>query len=368
VERVSIEYEQPREVVAVMLGETVRLASECNVKGTLRQAEITETVVLSVDVRKPLSLDEIVERYVPRLRDLVTFAAQRPSAIRSVRVGGPATIETRGDGRVVKRSAEFLAPFLPTPRDRAELKLLTEWLIGLPADDRAFRALVRTWMELAERLGPVLDLRFGPGYASFIYGESRFLNAAQAVEALHRRALAGEPDPADLEARAGSIAGCPPEYRTWLEDKLRYAHEPTLRRRLREVLEYVGAGLTPLTGRRSSFVNRVVNMRNAITHWDERSGAPAGPDLYRLAAALNLVRDASAPRIGARPSNGHTCRKPALPVRGSTTEQVAAVPLFRLHHARGPTPSSARSHTRGPPISRGSPERQGGTDSCVTAT
>jgi hypothetical protein len=98
----------------------------------------------------------------------------------------------------VKRAAEFLAPFLPTPKDRAELKLLTEGLIGLPTDDRGFRTLVRTWLELAERLGPVLDLRFGPGYASFIYGESRFLNAAQAIEALHRRVLAGEPDPTDL--------------------------------------------------------------------------------------------------------------------------------------------------------------------------
>jgi hypothetical protein len=99
VERISIEYEQPREVVAVMPSETVRLASECNAKGTLGQAEITETVVLSVDVKEPLPLDGIVGRYVPRLRDLVTFAAQRPSAIRSVRVAGrppPRRVKTVG--------------------------------------------------------------------------------------------------------------------------------------------------------------------------------------------------------------------------------------------------------------------------------
>lgn len=82
-----------------------------------------------------------------------------------------------------------------------------------------------------------------------------------------------------------------------MEAKLQYAQEPTLRQRLREILGFVGPGVTPLTGRRSSFVNRVVNMRNAITHWDERSVAPAGRDLYRLAAALNLILDAAMLRL-----------------------------------------------------------------------
>src|SRR5574341_4252 len=297
--RIAIEYEQPRAVVAELPHETVRLASEANARGSasLGHVEISETVVLSVDTREPLPLEEIVTRYVPRLRDLVTFVAQRPSVIRSVRVAGPATTEDRGNGRLVKRSAEFLAPFLPTPRDRAELKLLTEQLIGLPADDKAFRALMREWFELADRLGPVLDLRFAPSYASFIYSESRFLNAAQAIEALHRRVLQGGPDQTDLDARAASIASCPPEHQKWLKGKLKYAHEPTLRRRLREVLEFVGPGLTPLTGNRRSFIARVVNMRNAITHWDAKSKAPAGADLYRLAAALNFIIDAALLRL-----------------------------------------------------------------------
>ncbi len=297
VERVSIEYEQPREVVAVMSRETVRLASEFRVQGAMSRAEITETVVLSVDVRDPLPLDEIVERYVPRLRNLVTFSAQRPSAIRSVRVAGPATAEAREDGRVVKRSVQLLAPFLPTPKYQAQLKVLTEVLIGLPTDDRGFRTLVRRWMELAERLGPVLDLRFAPAYASFIYAESRFLSAAQAIEALHRRVLAGEPDRTDLEARAASINNCPPEYRGWLEGKLRWAHEPTLRQRLREIFAFVGPGLAPLIGRRSRFINRVVNMRNTLTHLDEDSQAPAGRDLHRFAVALNFLIDGALLRL-----------------------------------------------------------------------
>jgi ApeA N-terminal domain 1 len=299
IERIAIEYEHPRDIIAELPHERVRLASEPTAGGSasLGHVEISETVVLSFDTREPLPLEAIVTRYVPPLRDLITFAAQRPVAIRSVRVAGPATTEDHGNGRLVKRSAEFLAPFLPTPQDRAQLRLLTEQLIGLPADDKAFRALVRGWFELAERLGPVLDLRFAPSYASFMYSESRFLNAAQAVEALHRRVLQREPDQTDLDARAASIASCPPGYQKWLEGKLQYAHEPSLRRRLRETLRFVGPGLTPLTGRRDRFIDRVVNMRNAITHWDEKSKAPQGADLYRLAMALNFVIDAALLRL-----------------------------------------------------------------------
>lgn len=236
VERIAIEYEHPRDVVAVLPRETVRLASEPRADGSVNvgRVEISQTVVLSVETREPLPLLEIVSRYVSRLRDLTTFAAQRPTAIRSVRVAGPATTVDPGNGRLVKRAAQVLLPFLPAPKDRADLKLLREQLIVLPADDRAFRTLLGGWFRLAERLGPVMDLRFAPGYAEFMYSESRFLNAVQGVEALHRRELQGEPDQADLDARAAAIAHCPPEHQEWLRGKLRYAHEPTLRRRLGE--------------------------------------------------------------------------------------------------------------------------------------
>ncbi len=74
-------------------------------------------------------------------------------------------------------------------------------------------------------------------------------------------------------------------------------HEPTLRRRLCEVLDFVGPGITPLTGQRGRFISRVVDMRNALTHWDEVPNAPRGADLHQLAAALNFVVDAALLRL-----------------------------------------------------------------------
>jgi hypothetical protein len=75
IDRVSIEYESPRDVVAVMAGETVRVSSQWSTggSGVIGRSEISETVVLSVDTREPLSLQVILGRYVSRLRDLITL-------------------------------------------------------------------------------------------------------------------------------------------------------------------------------------------------------------------------------------------------------------------------------------------------------
>ncbi len=298
VDRVSIEYEHPQDIVAVLTRETIRLASEWSTGGsTLGDVRIEETVVLWVETSEPLPLDELLRRYVARLRDLVTLAAQRPATIRSVRVAGPATTEAGADGRSVKRAAQFLARFLPEPSPTADLKRLEVPLFRFPNGDREFRALLRAWFELDDKAGAVLDLRFASGYAVFVYGESRFLNAAQAVEALHRRLLDQEPEQADLDARAAALAQCPPEHRKWLEGKLQYAHEPSLRRRLREVLAFVGTGVDPLLGKRSKFIDDVVTTRNAVTHWDEKAKPVDGEQLHRLAIALHFIVDAALLRL-----------------------------------------------------------------------
>lgn len=288
---VEVVYEQPRDVVAVVQDGTVRLRSRfASGRSVAGGSELHETVSLVFEVNQPVPLADLVDRYLSRARDLVTFAAQRPASIRAVRVGGPVTAETLPSGRQFKRPVQLLAPFLPVPSPTPPTTL-TRQLLRIPADDRSFRVLIRSWLDIGERLGPVLDLRFAASYAGFVYGETRFLNAAHAVEALHRRILAGKPDPADVDARAAAIAGCPTSHRKWLEGKLAYSHEPTLRKRLRETIDYVGVGLRPLVARPGQFVNSVVRARNSLTHWDAKAAKRPGADLYRLSVILGYVVD-----------------------------------------------------------------------------
>ncbi|MEY2449391.1 MAG: ApeA N-terminal domain 1, partial [Acidimicrobiaceae bacterium] len=71
------------------------------------------------------------------------------------------------------------------------------------------------------------------------------------------------------------------------------AHEPNLRRRLKETLAFIGPAVRPLSGRPSRFIDRVIRMRNALTHWEEGKASQAGQDLYGTAAVLTYLIDAA---------------------------------------------------------------------------
>lgn len=259
------------------------LASEWRTGSSgLGHAELRETVRFVVDARTPISLHSLVEKYVAPLRDLVTFAAQTPPVIWSVRVAGAFSTEQTAGGRTIKRASELLLPFLEGATS-GKPERLRRRLLSIPTDPRAFRALMGSWLRLREELAPVIDLRFAATYARFMYGENRFINAVQSVEALHRRVLAGDPDPSDIEAREAALGACPQDHRSWLEAKLQYAHEPTLRRRLRETLDFIGSGIRPAVGNRSRFVNAVVTTRNALTHWDQQQHHPDGEPAISMA-------------------------------------------------------------------------------------
>lgn len=142
-DRIEVEYEQPADVIAVLPTETVRLHSALTSgRSGVGHMELDETVRLIFETHDAVTLTDLVDRYVSRVRDLITFAAQRPAAVRSVRVAGPATIETLPSGREVKRSASFLAAFLPEPSAEPAPKL-TRRLLRIPDEDRAFRSLLR---------------------------------------------------------------------------------------------------------------------------------------------------------------------------------------------------------------------------------
>jgi len=298
IDELAIEYEHPRALTADLRDERVQLASEWRTGSSgVGHSEVVETVRFVVDTRAPTSLHALVERYVAPLRDLVTFAAQTPPVIRSVRVAGPFSTEQTASGRTIKRALELLLPFLEGRAARRPERLRRR-LLSIPTDPRGFRALIGSWLRIREELAPVIDLRFAATYARFMYGENRFANAVQSVEALHRRVLVGDPDPSDIEARDAALDACPPEHRPWLESKLQYAHEPTLRRRLRETLDFIGSGIKPVIGHRGRFVNAVVTTRNALTHWDQQAhNRRKTGDLHGLALVLGYVVDAALLRL-----------------------------------------------------------------------
>ncbi len=147
------------------------------------------------------------------------------------------------------------------------------------------------WFAAADLVKPTFDLYFSTLSIPFIYAENQFLSLAQAAESFHRRRFPiGEVSAEEHESRVAAVlAAVPVEHRKWLAQKLAYSNEPNLRSRLKALLQPHPALRKALRG--ASFVNRVVDTRNYLTHYDERSrkNAAEGVRLHWLVEKLRIV-------------------------------------------------------------------------------
>jgi len=156
-----------------------------------------------------------------------------------------------------------------------------------------FEVFLRNWFEKAEMLKPVYDLYFGTLYNPHMYLQHKFLSLVHAIESYHRRTVKNCELPEDKhQKRVTEILDVvPSNYRRWLEWKLKYSNEPPLRQRLEDILGAHSEVLDAFMGDMSSFVDKTVDTRNYLTHYDptlkERSAD--GEELYRLTQKLKAL-------------------------------------------------------------------------------
>ncbi len=287
----AVRYDTPSTLVARVGTAEIHLAAgwRSGVPST-GSMTLSETWAFEIVLDKPTTLSLILGGWVERIRDLVSFCADRPCAVTSVRVGGPTTLVPSGAGH---RLAEVHLPWIPSPTGNPKPLHHDEPVLLVPTDDEEFRTLMQKWVDVCDELEVVLDLHYASDYAGFVYGETRFINAAQAIEAYHRRRFARSPDELDISRRTIAIEACPETARSWLEEKLRYSHEPSLRRRIKDLVAFAGVTVSPFwksAKERSNLVTRLVDTRNSLTHWDPASRVNLdGRELRALSAFLSLL-------------------------------------------------------------------------------
>jgi hypothetical protein len=156
---------------------------------------------------------------------------------------------------------------------------------------------LRSWFGKAEWLDPVCALYFGTLYNPSKYLDFNFLALVQAVEAYHRRATDESDEPQDVhEARVKSILeASPPEHRDWLEQKLAYSNELSLRRRLKLLFAQFSYLLDDLISDRKAVISAIYDNRNYLTHYDAKlkGRAATGARLLFMVEVLKLLLQAS---------------------------------------------------------------------------
>ena len=161
-----------------------------------------------------------------------------------------------------------------------------------------FEIFLKNWFEKADTLGPVYDLYFGTLYNPRMYLQHQFLSLIQAIEAYHRRKFEGKYLSDDYykpiyEKFKEFIKelDIEPSFKKALESKLKYGNEYSLRKRLKDLFEKYKEVVDDFIEDKDIFINRVVDTRNYLTHYDKnlREKAVDGEQLYYVTQQLKIV-------------------------------------------------------------------------------
>jgi hypothetical protein len=290
---VVIEHMRPAPVEAQVAGARVAVEVRATLRdksfGLLGEATISQRTWVSVEYLEGRGFGEL-HGVLHRFRNFLTLGVGKsvePLALRGViEADGKPSVDIYSKPVGVRYTGKKVHP--------------AEMLFTLGDIHGDFGRFLNNWFGKAERLGPVYDLYFATAYGSPAYLDDRFLSLVQGVEAYHRRALGTTELPEEEhERRIEEVLRMTPEaHKDWLRGKLAYSNEPSLRKRLKEILRRDPGVMEPIFGsskkERLGFVGKVVDTRNYLTHYDEgkKEAAAVGRELYELTERLKSVLEA----------------------------------------------------------------------------
>ena len=160
---------------------------------------------------------------------------------------------------------------------------------------RNFLRLSKNGLKVTVTIEPVFNLYFASVSMFNTYSPERFLSLVRGIEVFHRRS-SDEKKFSDTEFE--NIVNCilskfpeDSKERLILEDKMKYANEITLRKRIKKMI-HPFASLYGSNQRIKSFIKDVVDTRNYLTHYDSRleeNAVTKEEDLYKLCIKLEAL-------------------------------------------------------------------------------
>lgn len=151
------------------------------------------------------------------------------------------------------------------------------------------------WLKKSEVLGPVYELYFGSLYNPLMYPRYHFLSLVQALESYHQRIICdiSMPEKKYNAMLVKILESVPTEFKEWLEKKLIYANELSLRDRLSKIFSNNSNTMGGLLLKNNSkaLIQKIVDTRNYFTHNDKelKDKATTGFDLIKIIQILKLL-------------------------------------------------------------------------------
>jgi hypothetical protein len=288
----ELTYTYPQKKHVSLSEGSISLVTTFNSHQNSSQVSLSQTVLIEFEVQEALTLTEWLSRYISPVQNFLSLATQRPNAIESISAYVAESKVDTTSTTAEKKPIQIIFPKYFIEKKAGETIHPHNMLFAYVDIEADFSEIIKKWLAVSDELSSVCDLFFSVMYNRNLYQENRFLNIAQAAETYHRRRFKKDvPGDEHVKRLAAILASAPEEYREWLEKKLTYSHEPNLSQRLKDLIREVDKVIKPLLRRKDSFVQKVVDTRNFLTHYDPslENKAAKGEALFVLTQTLSLL-------------------------------------------------------------------------------
>ncbi|MFF0243396.1 ApeA N-terminal domain 1-containing protein [Streptosporangium sandarakinum] len=244
-----------------------------------------------ISYHRLMEFDDI-RKDVGRIQSLMTLCVDSPVSVDRFILRAP-DIRLKllsGEETKQEQEVEFRAPVLRhNPPSQREVRRYDQMFLSFD-EVGGLRGIVN-WIENSERFQRALDSLMSTKHAGRMYAENRFLNVAYAAEAFHRITRGGSymPEGEFSELLNRYIEITPEGHRGWLVDRLGYANDYSLPKRLRKLAMEAKSVTRPLVGDEGRWANTISGVRNKLTHLPGNESPFSGGDLNSLSESVYSV-------------------------------------------------------------------------------
>ena len=243
----------------------------------IKEARISQKTYFQLVSEEERELKEFTS-VVHKITNFLCFATDQIVSLDDMEATSDNLRQDFGEGRTKKVSISIYYSSLPYSKDEPKIRQ-HDMLFGFGKIQSDVQEKIKNWMEAYEKVAPALDLYFLAKMGAQPSWEARFLALAQGLEVYHRRTSTEKRmDDTEFEELVKNLTDqCPEEYRKWLGDKLNYGNEVSLRKRLRSIIKPFKDVMGNRT-KRDKLIDRIVNTRNYLTHYDLSLESKAAKD------------------------------------------------------------------------------------------
>ena len=170
-----------------------------------------------------------------------------------------------------KRNREIATDIFYDDQMQGDQKVTYASMVYMYKDiSECFENTIFKWFENYEKIQPAFGLYLSSRIGAYKYLNGIFLSLVQSLETLHRRTTKDTVMEVDEfnKLLASIINAAPIERREFMESKLKYANEISLRTRLKQLM-HPFQDLFGTSSERNSLIGNIVLVRNYLTHYDE---------------------------------------------------------------------------------------------------